>query len=97
MKHARPDYDRIQDPAGLIPDAEPVFLRKSARYADNHGGAALLCPECQWIGAVKTISFGGKLSGVLHCPTCGAETKLLPTRGASGRVLASPPGTVDWE
>ena len=26
MKHAREDYDRIQDPAGLIPDDEPVFL-----------------------------------------------------------------------
>jgi hypothetical protein len=26
MKHARPDYDRIQDPAGLIPADEPVFL-----------------------------------------------------------------------
>lgn len=26
MKHARKDYDRIQDPAGLIPDNEPVFL-----------------------------------------------------------------------
>ena len=26
MRHARPDYDRIQDPAGLIPDDEPVFL-----------------------------------------------------------------------
>jgi hypothetical protein len=26
MLHARPDYDRIQDPAGLIPDEEPVFL-----------------------------------------------------------------------
>lgn len=26
MKHARPDYERIQDPAGLIPDDEPVFL-----------------------------------------------------------------------
>lgn len=26
MKHARPDYDRIQDPVGLIPDDEPVFL-----------------------------------------------------------------------
>jgi hypothetical protein len=24
--HARIDYDRIQDPAGLIPDDEPVFL-----------------------------------------------------------------------
>lgn len=26
MKHARPDYERFQDPAGLIPDDEPVFL-----------------------------------------------------------------------
>ena len=26
MKHARADYDRIQDPAGLIPADEPVFL-----------------------------------------------------------------------
>ena len=26
MKHARPDYNRIQDPTGIIPEAEPVFL-----------------------------------------------------------------------
>lgn len=26
MKHARPDYMRIQDPAGEIPADEPVFL-----------------------------------------------------------------------
>ena len=26
MKHARPDYNRIQDPANLIPEDEPVFL-----------------------------------------------------------------------
>lgn len=26
MKHARKDYNRIQDPAGLIPEDEPVFL-----------------------------------------------------------------------
>ncbi len=26
MKHARKDYQRIQDPAGLIPEDEPVFL-----------------------------------------------------------------------
>lgn len=26
MKHARADYDRIQDPAGLIPEDEPVIL-----------------------------------------------------------------------
>lgn len=26
MKHNRKDYDRIQDPEGLIPKDEPVFL-----------------------------------------------------------------------
>ncbi len=26
MKHARPDYERFQDPAGLIPADEPVLL-----------------------------------------------------------------------
>jgi hypothetical protein len=26
MRHARPDYERFQDPLGLIPDDEPVFL-----------------------------------------------------------------------
>lgn len=26
MKHARKDYERIQDPASLIPEEEPVFL-----------------------------------------------------------------------
>lgn len=26
MKHARSDYNRIQDPAGKIPALEPVFL-----------------------------------------------------------------------
>jgi hypothetical protein len=26
MRHARSDYDRFQDPAGIIPEDEPVFL-----------------------------------------------------------------------
>ncbi len=29
VKHARPDYDRIQDPLGLIPADEPVFLLRA--------------------------------------------------------------------
>ena len=29
MKHARKDYDRIQDPAGIIPEDEPVFLLRA--------------------------------------------------------------------
>lgn len=38
MKHARPDYQRIQDPAGLIPEDEPVFL---LRGQDPVAGAAV--------------------------------------------------------
>lgn len=29
MKHARDDYNRIQDPAGLIGEDEPVFLLRA--------------------------------------------------------------------
>lgn len=29
MKHARPDYDRIQDPEKKINDYEPVFLLRA--------------------------------------------------------------------
>lgn len=29
MKHARPDYARIQDPSGKIPEDEPVFLLRA--------------------------------------------------------------------
>jgi len=40
MKHARPDYNRIQDPANLIPDDEPVFLLRgqdiTAPYVVDH-------------------------------------------------------------
>lgn len=35
MKHARTDYDRIQDPAGLIPDNEPVFLIRAKDYVSG--------------------------------------------------------------
>lgn len=33
MRHAREDYNRIQDPAGLIPEDEPVLL---IRAQDKH-------------------------------------------------------------
>lgn len=33
MKHARQDYDRIQDPAGLIPDNEPVMVLRGQDIA----------------------------------------------------------------
>lgn len=39
MKHARDDYNRIQDPAGKIPEDEPVFL---LRGQDKHFISTLL-------------------------------------------------------
>jgi hypothetical protein len=33
MKHARPDYNRIQDPENLIPENEPVFLLRGKDVA----------------------------------------------------------------
>jgi len=33
MKHARKDYDRIQDPEGKIPKDEPVFLLRGQDIA----------------------------------------------------------------
>lgn len=37
MKHAHERYNRIQDPAGLIPEDEPVFLlRAQDALASQH-------------------------------------------------------------
>lgn len=33
MRHARTDYDRIQDPSGKIPEKEPVFLLRGQDLA----------------------------------------------------------------
>jgi hypothetical protein len=36
MKHARPDYQRIQDPEHKIPEAEPVFLLRGQDGSAPH-------------------------------------------------------------
>jgi hypothetical protein len=38
MRHAREDYERFQDPAGTIPEDEPVFL---IRGQDRVGATAV--------------------------------------------------------
>jgi hypothetical protein len=38
MKHAREDYQRFQDPAGVVPKDEPVFL---IRGQDKVGAATV--------------------------------------------------------
>lgn len=46
MKHARPDYNRFQDPLGLVPEDEPVFLLR---------GQDKLAPELlhRWAGKLR--------------------------------------------
>ena len=36
MRHAREDYERFQDPAGIIPDDEPVFLIRGQDTVGHH-------------------------------------------------------------
>lgn len=56
MKHARDDYNRIQDPAGIIPEDEPVFL---LRAKDIAAPAAIY----QW---VKTAELSGAAPEILQ-------------------------------
>lgn len=58
MKHARADYNRFQDPAGLIPDDEPVML---FRGQDKHA-ARLVRTYADWVEAD-----GGDPAVVLAC------------------------------
>lgn len=47
MKHARRDYDRIQDPSGKIPADEPVFLlRAQDRTASQAVRFWIMLNEC---------------------------------------------------
>ena len=93
MKHARKDYNRIQDPAGLIPEDEPVFLLraqdKSAPatlriWADlnmEHGGdPALSVLAVQW--AEKMERWQGKHgSKAADAPDCAAPAPSHDTGG----------------
>ncbi len=76
MKHARQDYDRIQDPADKIPDDEPVFLlrgqdrlapsavRAYAKAAEDRGRidiANASYVQADRMEAWQTTHGGGKL------------------------------------
>ena len=50
MKHAREDYNRIQDPANAIPEDEPVFLLR---------GQDPLAPKCLLLWATELRLAGG--------------------------------------
>ena len=52
MKHARNDYDHIQDPSGKIPEEEPVFLLR---------GQDPLAPNTLFYWAEQLVVKGGDL------------------------------------
>lgn len=54
MKHARSDYDQIQDPRGLIPEDEPVFLLR-AQDVLAPGLVSIWADLAQMIGADPAI------------------------------------------
>lgn len=64
MKHFRPDYNRIQDPANLIPTDEPVFI---LRGQDKHAAQTLRYYAYQVfaddgdLNIVKAVLDGAKL------------------------------------
>lgn len=71
MKHARPDYQRIQDPAGLIPAEEPVFL---LRGQDPHASFAVRA----WAAAVEDA--GGSPEIVTRARNHADEMDAWPTK-----------------
>lgn len=56
MKHAREDYNRIQDPSGKIPQDEPVFLLR---------GQDISAPETLRYWAVRNATVGGSYKASL--------------------------------
>lgn len=59
MKHARADYDRIQDPAGLIPEDEPVFL---LRGQDRAAPSTLR----HWADFALALGADGEMTGLAY-------------------------------
>lgn len=57
MLHARPDYNRIQDPAGLIAEDEPVFLLRAQDKTAPHIVEAWAQSQEQIGGDPELISF----------------------------------------
>lgn len=64
MKHARQDYDRIQDPAGLIPEDEPVFL---IRGSDENAAGTIdyWADRAELSGSADNIVFAARQQAIL--------------------------------
>jgi hypothetical protein len=66
MRHARDDYNRIQDPSGKIPEDEPVFL---LRAQDKSAPATLRF----WAKQNRTEGGAAALSALAELWACNME------------------------
>jgi hypothetical protein len=64
MIHARDDYNRIQDPAGKIPDDEPVFLIRGQDRA-GPGAVEAWANIAESLGAEPEIVAAARAQAVL--------------------------------
>ena len=95
MKHARPDYDRIQDPAGLIPEDEPVFLLRAQDGLALQALAAYLGALHRSPGVSQDLidAVQTQIVAFMHWP----KKKLpdLPNERSPGAVDTDP-GSITW-
>ena len=66
MKHARDDYNRIQDPAGIITEDEPVFLlraqdRTAAEIVRTWAEMQLQLPDCDMKAVDLALAHADKM------------------------------------
>jgi hypothetical protein len=83
VKHARADYDSFQDPLGIIPEDEPVFL---IRGQDVCGPAAVE----SW--ASMAASFGASREIVDHALKHAMAMREYQTRSRQFKIPDMPKG-----
>lgn len=71
MKHARKDYDRIQDPSNKIPTDEPVFLLRAQD---------LSAPATLRFWAAENLQRGGSAEGSRLACEQAAAMERWPTK-----------------
>ncbi len=95
MLHARKDYDRIQDPAGLIGEDEPVFLIRAKDRSAPHVVRAWAA-FASFLGAEEEIiaSAEAQAARMLRWQEeHGSQVPDIPPR--SGRLYGDVPGDED--
>lgn len=92
MRHARPDYDGIQDPTGKIPADEPVFLIRG-----QDPTAALIVRA--WADAAERLGADAELVRLAREQADAMDAwptkKAVPDLPAPGAAHAPPPTATD--